>query len=540
MSQDDNEKQIALNPMEAPIMTRISAMRISLCAFMSGAFIFFGASIGQAQTLGGNSAATINITNVQLPGIIDVKAAPYNAQCDGSTDDTAAITAAVTAAGMVGANTTGGMSELFIPNGRCVISSTITLRNAWAGETGPLAVMRCSNSGFIWKGIDNTGPMFVLGDITNTNLDPGFKVENCYFSGASGPNTRPTTALLLANNSNSVISHNTFYYMYNGITCQNQCLLTTISDNFFNQAFASSFGNCVTMSIDNGSYVKGNNFYWCGKYDYYGAADASTLLQDNYFESNVAGQLGSVYLKGDGDTLASNTFEDGGTAAGTGFLSIDCEQCFYVSFHDNYFVGGSGASGPNYFYKIALASGPVSWVNEKFGGTPGTYVVDYITSTPSTWFGGLGGCTASNLVSGAGAAYFNSVSACGAFAGPFYQSATSTGNDFGVSVAGELTSNNFVSQGSAHPTYSGTCGATYNSGGISAGTFEIIGSSCSGQTVTINFPSANAAPSGWSCSANNRTTPADAVTQTGDSPTTATFKITAAVNDIVSFQCTGY
>jgi len=242
MRQNDNEKQITLNPIEAPIMTRISAMRISLCAFVSGAIIFFGASIGQAQQMSRSSAATINITNVQLPGIIDVKAAPYNAQCDGSTDDTAAITAAATAAGMVGANTTGGTAELFIPNGRCVISSTITLRNAWAGETGPRAVMRCSNSGFIWKGIDNTGPMFVLGDITNTNLDPGFKVEGCYFAGAASPNTRPTTALLLANNSNSIISNNTFYYMYNGITCQAQCLLTTISDNFFDRQWQLSQG----------------------------------------------------------------------------------------------------------------------------------------------------------------------------------------------------------------------------------------------------------------------------------------------------------
>lgn len=432
-------------------------------------------------------------------GVVNVL--DYGAKCDQSTDDTIAIKNAVVAAGGVytGTSTNAGTSILLIPRG-CVISSTITVRNPDYSINNSFKI-ECTGSGagLIWAGTNNTGPMFTLGDITNSRLDNGFDVENCFFTGTTSHN--PSTGILLANNANNRIRQVSFTAMYNGIACQSQCLLTEIKGSFFNLPVGS--GNCITMAVDNGSMITLNNFYSCGNWDYYGPNDATVTLLDNYFESNITGQLGSVYLAGDGDTLSSNTFEDGGTAGGTDFLSVLCNLCYYVSFNDNYFVGGSGSSGPSFFYKITANSGPVSWVNEKFGGNPGTYIVDAESSSISTWIGGIGDCA--NLFGGSQAARMSSIGACsGGFSGTYAQgNATTPAAGLSVSASGQLGSSSLTvgdTTGVANLTVdTAAIGVTVatpssNAPGPAGGKIELVCGTNSGTAKLIAYAGTSATP----------------------------------------------
>lgn len=93
----------------------------------------------------------------------------------------------------------------------------------------------------------------------------------------------------------------------------------------------------------------------------------------------------------------------------------------------------------------------------------------------------------------------------------------------------------FVSTGSP-PTMTGSCSASGQVGGNTAGTW--VGSLCSSGTYILTF--AIAAPNGWSCRAQDRTTTADTLNQTASSVSSATFTGTTANNDVVQFACTGY
>ena len=75
---------------------------------------------------------------------------------------------------------------------------------------------------------------------------------------------------------------------------------------------------------------------------------------------------------------------------------------------------------------------------------------------------------------------------------------------------------------------SGTAG-TYKSG--TTGTCTVV--------VTLNGGTGITAPTGWSCFANDRTTPADTITNTASTTTTATFYGTTVSGDVIEFACIG-
>jgi hypothetical protein len=94
-----------------------------------------------------------------------------------------------------------------------------------------------------------------------------------------------------------------------------------------------------------------------------------------------------------------------------------------------------------------------------------------------------------------------------------------------------------VTQGTA-PVVSGSCGTR---GTITAGpnAGSIVSGAVTTCTTTLTFPSA--APNGWNCVFNNRTTPADIVTEASTTTTSCTTVAATIVSgDVLQFVAIGY
>jgi hypothetical protein len=82
------------------------------------------------------------------------------------------------------------------------------------------------------------------------------------------------------------------------------------------------------------------------------------------------------------------------------------------------------------------------------------------------------------------------------------------------------------------------CAATGAAGGATAG--ALTSGTAGGCSFIVTMGSSTAAPHGWACFANDMTTPADVLHQTGTTATTASFTGTTANADQINFACTGY
>ncbi len=350
---------------------------------------------------------------VVFNGIINVTS--YGAVCDGVTDDTTAIRNAVTAAG--GSNISGPFTStaiLLIP-GPCLVTSTITIRNA-TGQNFPF-VVQCTGggAGLIWGGSDNAGPLLTLGDATFSHSDGPFALNYCHFNGSSSGH-KPSIAIYLAMTNNSSIvegaigSSNANVYV--GVKCGDTCLLTKID-----HLMISCQTNCVDMAINNGSMFANNNFYQCGGWCYFGRSDAAITFLNNYFEGNTSGASGSVSSTGDGVRFIANAFEDQSTAAGAAFLSISLGSGNAFEFNGNYYVGGcgGGAGCPNYFISLGSTGAiQAEFHGEMLGGGVGAsgFIINAQQSQTSTWVGGLN-CDGTKIFGGSQAAHQQMVAACG-------------------------------------------------------------------------------------------------------------------------------
>jgi hypothetical protein len=116
--------------------------------------------------------------------------------------------------------------------------------------------------------------------------------------------------------------------------------------------------------------------------------------------------------------------------------------------------------------------------------------------------------------------------------------------DYGITAVGNWTANsNFgttgalVSRGTKPVLNTGACVGSSGVGGAIAGTLQTT-SACAGTTLILS--SLPTAPTGYSCSMQDRTTTADLTVQQSTTTTSATFKATTAANDILQFQCQAY
>jgi len=122
-------------------------------------------------------------------------------------------------------------------------------------------------------------------------------------------------------------------------------------------------------------------------------------------------------------------------------------------------------------------------------------------------------------------------------------SLTAYGANGGVSIgntlnpgAGAINAKAFVNTGTP-PTGSGTCPINTQAGGNTTGSFKANGA-CAAGTIILTF--ATTTPTGWACTANDASTPADTLKQTNYSPTSVTFTATMATTDTATFNCVGF
>jgi hypothetical protein len=84
------------------------------------------------------------------------------------------------------------------------------------------------------------------------------------------------------------------------------------------------------------------------------------------------------------------------------------------------------------------------------------------------------------------------------------------------------------------------CSVSATTGGATAGTYTSGTTGTCAVTVTMNGATGQTAPNGWTCYAQDVTTPADAQTQTTTTATAAVISGTTVSGDVVRFHCVGY
>jgi hypothetical protein len=176
----------------------------------------------------------------------------------------------------------------------------------------------------------------------------------------------------------------------------------------------------------------------------------------------------------------------------------------------------------------------------------------------------VGGSTFTFSTASAGTAVYINGSGSNSFDGVFLNNALNSGGSFGWTtgfsgtdtnlsraaagvvavgtggagnVAGTLKAANYVSANSVPVDGGGSCLASTFAGGASAGTFAAA--VCAGGTIAITF--AFSAPTGWSCDAEDRTTPSTGkLQQTASTATKATFLATNSAADVIQYKCIAY
>lgn len=107
------------------------------------------------------------------------------------------------------------------------------------------------------------------------------------------------------------------------------------------------------------------------------------------------------------------------------------------------------------------------------------------------------------------------------------------------SVAGTLQAAGYMANGGTKFTASG-CSNSTTVGGATAGTFTSGTTGACTVTITMNGATGLTAPTGWACSASDFTTPANLISQSASTATTATLTGTTVSGDVISFSCIGY
>lgn len=225
--------------------------------------------------------------------------------------------------------------------------------------------------------------------------------------------------------------------------------------------------------------------------------------QSNSYNTFVGYASGDTVTTGGGnaglavDSLGAVT--SGSNNTGTGFAS-----CSLVT---------TGSNNSCIGYNVGSVTGPTTQSNVMLWGIDNST----LSSTSNTL-----------IIKGSGTAAISATGMNSSTVGP------------AITLGGLTTVPGLVSGGTKF-TISG-CSAGTTLGGATAGSYVSGTTGTCTVVLTMNGATGLTAPTGWSCKANDLTTPANTstFTQTASSTTTATIAGTTVTSDVVNFSCMGF
>lgn len=256
------------------------------------------------------SGGTVNGT---VNGVINVKSAPYNAACDGTTDDTAAFQAAANVGGAI-----------FVPAGTCIVDYlTLGVSQEWSGEGAVSIIKKKANS----VSTTYTGNYFsYLFNVTSANVTLGF--SHLTFDGNYLGQATTRTGTIPANTGSAINNYNASATVMatGGVLNALHATATSSADRMIVRFTNNTFKQWTTIAIyfssniDVGAYasllVEGNTFLEAGPnvgeyHDGVSLYDGIVYPASGYSFSASGRESASIYVTDAAKTLIrGNTFLD--------------------------------------------------------------------------------------------------------------------------------------------------------------------------------------------------------------------------------------
>lgn len=332
---------------------------------------WLNARLAQAAALADIPAASGGGTS------LNVKASPYNAKGDGTTDDTAAVQAALNAA-----DTAGG-STVYFPHGNYLVGPLTVRNSTFIRADGWNTTVKLRNGG--------NGYIFTFAMADNTQLITSGGVRDIRLDCNSGNQSAASGGVNLDYTTHVVIDHVSITSPYHAGVMHSANPAgsgwpfgNTISNceiNLGNQSpDAANSGYAIDMQSAEESYIFANEFSFNGKAHYSEGVTGNNSVWGNTFEYGKTG----LQTNGSRGSWSANHFD---TVSGDHFRVTGNENVIYGNTAFEIGVGNFGqaswlrlaygATANNVYGNLAISSGTAgttrSWVQEE-GGTSKNYI----------------------------------------------------------------------------------------------------------------------------------------------------------------------
>jgi len=257
-----------------------------------------------------------------------------------------------------------------------------------------------------------------------------------------------------------------------------------------------------------------------------GASTTPAVISCGTTYSSVAGQNPCLRLYDQGG--GNNSFGIGVSSQEMDFVVPSNNNFKFWSGSSNVLtIPNSGATTfPNGLINGGAAFGAVATpkyldFGGDYGTTPGSDIKVMILNGGGAQYG-----------IGAAAATMDFIGNSGGMSYNFYDSAVNTAR---IDGNGLISGQGIKSWGTTFTLSANGCGATSLAGGGTAG--KLVSGTTGTCTFTVSLPTA---ANGWSCWANNLTTTANRIFETGVNASAAAFSGTTVSGDLINFGCIGY
>jgi hypothetical protein len=315
-----------------------TALANPFTANLTTGYYFFYADNGSydIQISGGGLASPVTFGDNYISDsrrfYVDATASPFNAQCDGMTDDSTAISAAISSFG-------GNGGVVYLPRGICVVASSVSLpQNVILSGSG-------TNPGTTIYSSSLTGAGIVIASGTNSYHYGG--LENISIQGPGNTNTS-SVGLYIGGDPASVYSPSSYQ-----------------GNNFFiRNVYVSQFGKGVQLGNNAYRLTFYNSQIYQNGYGFYVGSGLSNMGGDlTFYSTEFFGNTQGAFLSVNGNanfTLFNGVLADDGVPEFSGnALTLFCYGCHWEHTNGYFITANSGA-----YVKVYINGGNVS-----FGGT---------------------------------------------------------------------------------------------------------------------------------------------------------------------------